>query len=111
MSETHVEEPERLRFELNLAKQLQRATSDTVTMQDDLLNMYSERIEQLEAALHPGKRACDCCEHQTYKAESFWAIDCQCGNHDDIGRAQAWCSMANSYEGVTGKSVTVEDAA
>lgn len=62
------------------------------------------RNELLEKAFHPGKQSCDCCIREHYKGESFWAIDCQCGNHDDIGRAQAWCSMANSYEGVTGKS-------
>ncbi len=65
----------------------------------------TDRIEQLEAALHPGKQSCDCCIRQQYKGETFWMIECQCGNHDDIGRAQAWCSMANSYEGATGKSV------
>ena len=67
-------------------------------------------IEQLEAALHPGKQSCDCCTRQQYKGETFWMIECQCGNHDDIGRAQAWCSMANSYEGATGKSVAAGDS-
>ena len=61
-----------------------------------------ERIEQLEAALHPGKQACDCCTRQIYKGETFWMIECQCGNHDDIGQAQAWCSRANAFEGSTG---------
>ncbi|KKL91457.1 hypothetical protein LCGC14_1894550, partial [marine sediment metagenome] len=50
------------------------------------------KVGLLEAALHPGKQACDCCIRQQYKGETFWMIECQCGNHDDIGRAQAWCS-------------------
>ncbi len=73
---------------------------------DNQIFEHLKRIEQLEAALHPGEQACDCCTRQTYKGETFWMIECQCGNHDDIGRAQAWCSMANSYEGATGKSVS-----
>ena len=74
------------------------------------LDKQRQRIDQLEAALHPGKQACDCCTRQTYQGETFWMIECQCGNHDDLGRAQAWCSMANSYEGATGKSVTAGDS-
>ena len=35
---------------LGESQQLQRVTADTVTQQDELLNMYSERIEALEAA-------------------------------------------------------------
>ena len=77
---------------------------------DNKIFEQQRRIERLETALRPGKQACDCCERVQYKGESFWAIDCQCGNHDDIGQAQAWCSMANAYEGATGKSVTADDA-
>ena len=74
---------------------------------DNKIFEQQKRIEQLEAALHPGKKACDCCIRQQYEGENFWMIECQCGNHDDIGRAQAWCSMANAYEGATGKRIQV----
>ncbi len=63
------------------------------------------QVKELEAAIHPGKQSCDCCIRQHYKGETFWMIECQCGNHDDLGRAQAWCSMANSYEGATGNRI------
>ena len=79
---------------------------DQTKQLDAMIGRLKARTEQLEAALHPGKQSCDCCIRQQYKGETFWMIECQCGNHDDIGRAQAWCSMANSYEGATGKSVT-----
>lgn len=36
---------------LELAQQLQQITADTVTQQNELLNMHSEHIEVLEAAL------------------------------------------------------------
>ena len=36
---------------LEQAQELQRVTADTVSQQDDLLNMHSERIEQLEATM------------------------------------------------------------
>ncbi len=94
-------------LETKKVKQLTKQLADVASYEGAA---QRKRIEQLEAALHPGKKACDCCEYQTYKGESFWAIDCQCGNHDDIGRAQAWCSMANSYEGATGKSVSAGDS-
>ena len=44
-----IDEVKRLTAALEQAQQLQRVTADTVTQQDELLNMYSERIEQLEA--------------------------------------------------------------
>ncbi len=75
------------------------------------IKSQEQRIEQLEAALHPGKQSCDCCTRHQYEGESFWMIDCQCGNRDDMGQAQAWCSMANSYEGATGKSVSAGGSA
>ena len=40
-----------LRADVRVLRQLQRVTADTVTQQDELLNMHSDRIELLEAAL------------------------------------------------------------
>ncbi len=68
-----------------------------------------ERLEaenkRLREALNPGKQPCDCIQRTEYKGETFWEIDCQCGNHDDIGQAQAWCSRANAFEGSTGSQI------
>jgi len=50
---------------------LEQATSERDT-QAEVAALCYERVEKLEAALHPGKKACDCCEYQTYKGESFW---------------------------------------
>ena len=86
-----------------------------VEEQTEVIRWSGDEIERLNAenkrlrgALHPGDQPCDCIEHCEYKGERFWAIDCQCGNHDDIGQAQAWCSKANSYEGATGQSAAVQ---
>ena len=47
-----VNEIERLTAALEQAQQLRLVTAGIVTQQDELLNMHSERIEQLEAALN-----------------------------------------------------------
>lgn len=41
--------------QLEAAQQLQRVTAEIVTQQDELLNMHSERIEQLEAVVKATK--------------------------------------------------------
>ena len=46
-----IDKVRRLRDALDQVQKLQRVTAGTVSQQDDLLNMYSERIEQLEADL------------------------------------------------------------
>lgn len=82
---------------------------ETLSCRHARIDALTAEVTRLREALHPGKKACDCCERTEYKGESFWAIDCQCGNHDDIGQAQAWCSRANAYEGATGSQVEALD--
>ncbi len=48
-------ERDELAAALEQAQQLQLVTANTVTQQDELLNMYSERIETLEAALRSAR--------------------------------------------------------
>ena len=74
------------------------------------IDRLKDENQRLLKALHPGNQPFDCIEHCEYKGERVWAIVCYCGNHDDIGQAQAWCSKANSYEGATGQSATVQSA-
>ena len=60
---------------LEQAQQLQRVTADTVTQQDELLNMYSERIVELEAALietDNGKIRCCVCKREAYSGEEIF---------------------------------------
>jgi len=45
-----IDERDEARVALEQAQQLQRVTVDTVTQQDELLNMHSKRITELEAA-------------------------------------------------------------
>lgn len=44
---------------LQQAQQIQRVTANTVTQQDELLNMHAERITELEAALDSIRFATD----------------------------------------------------